>query len=272
MTQLPASWILYAYSATDEVTAIDRQLAEMRGWIADRGDEIVEEYLDLCGCGQLEAVLNRATNDGAGVLVVDRAWLGRYGPGLDQVRQAVKAGAVIHVLREGRPLTPEDSALSVLPAPTPAPAEAARRDRRQLLAETRAQRAKAEQFRDGQAERVRRLEQDLGISIRPFRCPCALRHPERPEPQEFGHCTCPIDFGHLYDHGMSWWRGDTMFAAVVEPYDVAGDDIAILTASCKPLNMRVDVRGQHSVQCPPYTLAVIVMRAEDRLPEREPAS
>ncbi|YCK36009.1 recombinase family protein [Actinomadura sp. ATCC 39365] len=269
MTQPLTSWILYAYSAADDVRATDRQLAEMRGWVADRGGEIVEECFDLCGRGQLQAVLTRAADDGAGVLVVDRARLGRYGPDLDQVHQAVKAGTVIHVLREGRPVTLEDSPLGVMPAHDPAPAEAARRERRQLLAEARAQRAKAQRFCDERAERVRRLEQDLGIVVRPFRCPCVLRHPDRPEPEGFGHCTCPIDFGHLHDHGMSWWRGGTMFAAVVEPYEVCGESVAVLTESCRPFDLRVQVSGQHAVHCPPYTLAVVVLRGEDTLPDRE---
>ncbi|MEU4702580.1 hypothetical protein [Nonomuraea dietziae] len=82
--------------------------------------------------------------------------------------------------------------------------------------------------------------------------------------------SCGIEYGgYLLDHGSSWWRGPDLFAVVSEPYQVKGEEVATLTASCAAYDLSVKVTGEHAVHFPPYTLAVIVARSRERIPPRD---
>ncbi|MFI6816131.1 hypothetical protein ACIBG7_27260 [Nonomuraea sp. NPDC050328] len=133
----------------------------------------------------------------------------------------------------------------------------------------RKQRRKAHEFVDGRTARTRRLKRDLGIQVKSWRRPCMLRHPKRlADYTAHRDLGCGIDY-KLLDHGITWWRGGHLLAVVTEPYDPEGEEVAALTASCVLYGLDVHISGEHAVHFPPYTLAVIVTRAGDRLQHRD---
>lgn len=135
-----------------------------------------------------------------------------------------------------------------------------------LLRERREREAKMERENAERAQRYKQLETDLGIKIKPWCCPCKLRYPERHTGADHRDIRCVVS--PVFDHARSWWRGSELFAVVGEPYDADGGDVAELHQWCAQHGLKVEVTAQHAVHFPPYTLAVIVARAEDRIPDR----
>ncbi|WP_433379302.1 recombinase family protein [Streptosporangium sp. CA-115845] len=260
----PVRWVLYAFAAEDMHESLERQFAVMRDHVASAGGVVVGEHSDVGShrSGRAAAFAQVGGGGADRVLVFDLGRLTRKTAELEQVRQLVlETGADLHAVRQGRIAVGD---LTVAAAPIVCGWLQESRARR-VARITEMKRQLAER-----AERVGRLEKDLRVTVKPWCCPCLLRHPERRDAHERRRRdVCGIDYGGLLDHGSSWWRDGRLFAVVSEPYDIAGEDVAALTASCAPYGLGVLVSGEHAVHFPPRTLAVIVTRAEERVPDRD---
>jgi len=259
----PVRWVLYAFAAEDTHEPLERQFAVMRDHVASEGGVVVGEHSDIGPHRSGRAAAFAQVGDGSAdrVLVFDLGWLTRKMEEFEQVRQLVLQTEVdLRSVQQGR------IAASDL---TAAAAPIVCGWRQEIRAQRVARNTEMKRQLAERAERVSQLEKDLRVTVKPWCCPCLLRHPERRAAHERRDDVCDIDYGGLLDHGSSWWREGQLFAVVSEPYNIAGKDVAVLAVSCAPYNLGVLVSGEHAVHFPPRTLAVIVTRGEERVPHRD---